>query len=232
MPRRPAAGILFNQGCAAPAPGIMSHHLRPVCGRGGAPLPGRQGYAFGSETQMGSQIAIKNWWCAFSWLAWIGRQEGAKVGLWRRSRATGRASWAGVGSHAAHPAGGCEQLSDAGASGGDLAGGLRHCSTTSRRSSTWPTTATPGLGGAVRTRDINRALRVCCVGGDGRRVNTNSIPEGAPSAAGRPAARSRETCRVIRGHAPQMKLYSSTFRKPLPVLTQAREHGAETIPEH
>ncbi len=64
-----------------------------------------------------------------------------------------------------------------------------------------------GLGGAVWTRDINRAIRVCRGIEAGRIwVNTyNSIPEGAPFGGYKNSGIGRETHKVILEHYTQMK---------------------------
>ncbi len=64
-----------------------------------------------------------------------------------------------------------------------------------------------GLGGAVWTRDINRALRVCREIETGRMwVNTyNSIPAGAPFGGYKESGIGRETHKVILEHYTQMK---------------------------
>lgn len=64
-----------------------------------------------------------------------------------------------------------------------------------------------GLGGAVWTRDINRALRVSMAVETGRMwVNTyNSIPEGAPFGGYKTSGIGRETHKVILEHYTQMK---------------------------
>lgn len=64
-----------------------------------------------------------------------------------------------------------------------------------------------GLGGAVWTRDINRALRVARGVETGRMwVNTyNSIPEGAPFGGYKASGIGRETHKVILEHYTQMK---------------------------
>lgn len=64
-----------------------------------------------------------------------------------------------------------------------------------------------GLGGAVWTRDINRALRVARNIETGRMwVNTyNSIPEGAPFGGYKTSGIGRETHKVILEHYTQMK---------------------------
>ncbi len=64
-----------------------------------------------------------------------------------------------------------------------------------------------GLGGAVWTRDINRALRVSMAIETGRMwVNTyNSIPEGAPFGGYKTSGIGRETHKVILEHYTQMK---------------------------
>ena len=64
-----------------------------------------------------------------------------------------------------------------------------------------------GLGGAVWTRDINRALRVCRGIETGRMwVNTyNSIPAGAPFGGYKESGLGRETHKVILEHYPQQK---------------------------
>lgn len=64
-----------------------------------------------------------------------------------------------------------------------------------------------GLGGAVWTRDINRALRVARGIETGRMwVNTyNSIPEGAPFGGYKASGIGRETHKVILEHYTQMK---------------------------
>ncbi len=64
-----------------------------------------------------------------------------------------------------------------------------------------------GLGGAVWTRDINRALRVSRAVETGRMwVNTyNSIPEGAPFGGYKASGIGRETHKVILEHYTQMK---------------------------
>ena len=64
-----------------------------------------------------------------------------------------------------------------------------------------------GLGGAVWTRDINRALRVARGIETGRMwVNTyNSIPEGAPFGGYKTSGIGRETHKVILEHYTQMK---------------------------
>ncbi|AMK16149.1 aldehyde dehydrogenase family protein [Methanobrevibacter olleyae] len=64
-----------------------------------------------------------------------------------------------------------------------------------------------GLGGAVWTRDINRAIRVCNAIETGRMwVNTyNSIPAGAPFGGYKQSGIGRETHKVILEHYTQMK---------------------------
>ena len=64
-----------------------------------------------------------------------------------------------------------------------------------------------GLGGAVWTRDINRAIRVSRGIETGRMwVNTyNAIPEGAPFGGYKASGIGRETHKVILEHYPQMK---------------------------
>ena len=64
-----------------------------------------------------------------------------------------------------------------------------------------------GLGGAVWTRDINRAIRVSRAIETGRMwVNTyNSIPEGAPFGGYKTSGIGRETHKVILNHYTQMK---------------------------
>ena len=64
-----------------------------------------------------------------------------------------------------------------------------------------------GLGGAVWTRDINRAFRVARAVETGRMwVNTyNSIPEGAPFGGYKTSGIGRETHKVILEHYTQMK---------------------------
>jgi acyl-CoA reductase-like NAD-dependent aldehyde dehydrogenase len=64
-----------------------------------------------------------------------------------------------------------------------------------------------GLGGAVWTRDINRAIRVSRAVETGRMwVNTyNSIPEGAPFGGYKASGIGRETHKVILEHYTQMK---------------------------
>lgn len=64
-----------------------------------------------------------------------------------------------------------------------------------------------GLGGAVWTRDINRAIRVSRAIETGRMwVNTyNSIPEGAPFGGYKASGIGRETHKVILEHYTQMK---------------------------
>ncbi|CUX30840.1 aldehyde dehydrogenase family protein [Clostridium sp. C105KSO13] len=64
-----------------------------------------------------------------------------------------------------------------------------------------------GLGGAVWTRDINRAIRVARAVETGRMwVNTyNSIPEGAPFGGYKASGIGRETHKVILDHYTQMK---------------------------
>ena len=64
-----------------------------------------------------------------------------------------------------------------------------------------------GLGGAVWTRDINRAIRVSRGIETGRMwVNTyNSIPEGAPFGGYKESGIGRETHKVILEHYTQMK---------------------------
>ena len=64
-----------------------------------------------------------------------------------------------------------------------------------------------GLGGAVWTRDINRAIRVCRGIETGRMwVNTyNSIPAGAPFGGYKASGIGRETHKVILEHYTQMK---------------------------
>jgi acyl-CoA reductase-like NAD-dependent aldehyde dehydrogenase len=64
-----------------------------------------------------------------------------------------------------------------------------------------------GLGGAVWTRDINRAIRVCRGIETGRMwVNTyNSIPAGAPFGGYKASGIGRETHKVILDHYTQMK---------------------------
>lgn len=64
-----------------------------------------------------------------------------------------------------------------------------------------------GLGGAVWTRDINRALRVARGVETGRMwVNTyNAIPEGAPFGGYKQSGIGRETHKVILDHYTQMK---------------------------
>ena len=64
-----------------------------------------------------------------------------------------------------------------------------------------------GLGGAVWTRDINRAIRVCRGIETGRMwVNTyNSIPAGAPFGGYKESGIGRETHKVILDHYTQMK---------------------------
>ena len=66
---------------------------------------------------------------------------------------------------------------------------------------------TYGLGGAVWTRDINRAIRVCRGIETGRMwVNTyNSIPAGAPFGGYKASGIGRETHKVILEHYTQMK---------------------------
>ena len=67
--------------------------------------------------------------------------------------------------------------------------------------------STYGLGGAVWTRDINRAIRVSRAIETGRMwVNTyNSIPEGAPFGGYKESGIGRETHKVILDHYTQMK---------------------------
>ena len=67
--------------------------------------------------------------------------------------------------------------------------------------------STYGLGGAVWTRDINRAIRVCNAIETGRMwVNTyNSIPAGAPFGGYKQSGIGRETHKVILEHYTQMK---------------------------
>jgi aldehyde dehydrogenase (NAD+) len=67
--------------------------------------------------------------------------------------------------------------------------------------------STYGLGGAVWTRDINRAIRVSRAIETGRMwVNTyNSIPEGAPFGGYKTSGIGRETHKVILEHYTQMK---------------------------
>ncbi|WP_077612588.1 aldehyde dehydrogenase family protein [Clostridium sp. Marseille-P2415] len=64
-----------------------------------------------------------------------------------------------------------------------------------------------GLGGAVWTRDINRAIRVARAVETGRMwVNTyNAIPEGAPFGGYKTSGIGRETHKVILDHYTQMK---------------------------
>lgn len=64
-----------------------------------------------------------------------------------------------------------------------------------------------GLGGAVWTRDLNRAIRVCRGIETGRMwVNTyNSIPAGAPFGGYKDSGIGRETHKVILDHYTQMK---------------------------
>ena len=64
-----------------------------------------------------------------------------------------------------------------------------------------------GLGGAVWTRDLNRAIRVCRGVETGRMwVNTyNSIPAGAPFGGYKVSGIGRETHKVILEHYTQMK---------------------------
>ena len=64
-----------------------------------------------------------------------------------------------------------------------------------------------GLGGAVWTRDINRALRVANAVETGRMwVNTyNAIPEGAPFGGYKTSGIGRETHKIILEHYTQMK---------------------------
>ncbi|HIT64507.1 MAG TPA: aldehyde dehydrogenase family protein, partial [Candidatus Ventrimonas merdavium] len=64
-----------------------------------------------------------------------------------------------------------------------------------------------GLGGAVWTRDINRAIRVARAIETGRMwVNTyNSIPEGAPFGGYKQSGIGRETHKVMLEHYTQMK---------------------------
>lgn len=64
-----------------------------------------------------------------------------------------------------------------------------------------------GLGGAVWTRDLNRAIRVCRAIQTGRMwVNTyNSIPAGAPFGGYKDSGIGRETHKVILEHYTQMK---------------------------
>ncbi len=64
-----------------------------------------------------------------------------------------------------------------------------------------------GLGGAVWTRDLNRAIRVCLSIETGRMwVNTyNSIPAGAPFGGYKDSGIGRETHKVILDHYTQMK---------------------------
>lgn len=64
-----------------------------------------------------------------------------------------------------------------------------------------------GLGGAVWTRDINRALRVAMRIETGRMwVNSyNAIPEGAPFGGCKESGIGRETHKVILDHYTQMK---------------------------
>ena len=66
-----------------------------------------------------------------------------------------------------------------------------------------------GLGGAVWTRDINRALRVCRGIETGRMwVNTyNSIPAGAPFGGYKESGLGRETHKVILEHYTQQKIF-------------------------
>ena len=67
--------------------------------------------------------------------------------------------------------------------------------------------STYGLGGAVWTRDINRAIRVSRAIETGRMwVNTyNAIPEGAPFGGYKASGIGRETHKVILDHYTQMK---------------------------
>jgi acyl-CoA reductase-like NAD-dependent aldehyde dehydrogenase len=64
-----------------------------------------------------------------------------------------------------------------------------------------------GLGGAVWTQDINRAIRVCRAIQTGRMwVNTyNSIPAGAPFGGYKKSGIGRETHKIILEHYTQMK---------------------------
>ena len=64
-----------------------------------------------------------------------------------------------------------------------------------------------GLGGAVWTRDINRAIRVSRRIETGRMwINTyNAIPEGAPFGGYKSSGIGRETHKVILEHYTQMK---------------------------
>ena len=64
-----------------------------------------------------------------------------------------------------------------------------------------------GLGGAVWTRDLNRALRVSMHVETGRMwVNTyNAIPEGAPFGGYKESGIGRETHKIILEHYTQMK---------------------------
>ena len=64
-----------------------------------------------------------------------------------------------------------------------------------------------GLGGAVWTRDINRAIRVSRAIETGRMwVNTyNAIPAGAPFGGYKQSGIGRETHKVILEHYTQMK---------------------------
>ena len=64
-----------------------------------------------------------------------------------------------------------------------------------------------GLGGAVWTRDINRALRIARAIETGRMwVNTyNTIPEGAPFGGYKNSGIGRETHKIILEHYTQMK---------------------------
>ena len=72
-----------------------------------------------------------------------------------------------------------------------------------------------GLGGAVWTRDINRAIRVARAVETGRMwVNTyNSIPEGAPFGGYKTSGIGRETHKVILEHYTQMKNIMINLRK-------------------
>ena len=67
--------------------------------------------------------------------------------------------------------------------------------------------STYGLGGAVWTRDINKAMRVCQGIHTGRMwVNTyNAIPAGAPFGGWKQSGIGRETHKVILDHYTQMK---------------------------
>ena len=67
--------------------------------------------------------------------------------------------------------------------------------------------STYGLGGAVWTRDINRAIRVARAVETGRMwVNTyNAIPEGAPFGGYKTSGIGRETHKVMLEHYCQTK---------------------------